>query len=184
MSALTIGGHLPGVFQPFTLEPVRVLDPRFQGRSMTMRLMTQQVLVPDETTIPKVPGTMPYTIQKIVCSPMFSSHDPNAIYEVVTFTVADPRFAPSTVQVCFTPQEALAFRQTIKSADAARKIVASSDNVMRLKCYFPGCSVTSSKMKKIKAHFLVDHSNIGFEQQKVKVYRWGGPGDRELCSYL
>lgn len=178
MSALVPGNYLPVVYPPFSMELVRVLDPRIEGRTMAMYLMTKEIRVLDEKKM-RSTREVSYKMQRIVCSPMVSYNDPNAICEIMSFTVIDPRFASSTVQVCFTMQEAMAFRQSIASTNVAREIVASGDELMRLQCYMPNCTINSSKLEKIHFHFLTDHSKVQFEPQRVKVYQFGGPQDRE-----
>ena len=178
MSALVPGNYLPAVYPPFSMELVRVLDPRIQGRTMAMYLMTKEIRVLDERKM-RSSREVAYKTMRIVCSPMVSYNDPNAIYEIMSFTVIDPRFASSTVQVCFTMQEAMAFRQSIASTDVAREVAASGDKFMRLQCYMPECTVNSSKLEKIHHHFLTDHPKVQFEPQRVKVYQFGGPQDRK-----
>ena len=147
---------------------------------MPMYLSTKEVRVPDNDKRRTASGSgpVPFKVKKLVCSPMVSSNNPNAIYEIINFTVMDPRFIPSVVQVCFTMQEAIAFRSTMTPTEVAQSIVASGDKWIRLKCYVPGCIATSSKMEKIKAHFINDHPKLKFDVQKVKLYQFGGPEDR------
>ncbi len=179
MSALISGNDLPGVFPPFAWDLIRVLDPRIEGRTMAMYLMTKEVRVLDEKKMRTNAGSVSFKTKRIVCSPMVSYNDPNAIYEIMSFTVIDPRFASSTVQVCFTIQEARAFGQSIASTNIACAITASGDKFMRLRCYIPGCTATSSKLEKIHFHFLTDHSNLHFEPQRIQMYQSGGRQDRK-----
>ena len=181
MSALVPGNYLPVVYPPFSMDLVRVLDPRMEGRTMSMYLMTKEVRVLDAKTM-RSTREVSYKTQRIVCSPMVSYNDPSAVYEIMSFTVIDPRFASSTVQVCFTVQEATAFRRSIVSTSMAREVVAKGDKFMRLQCYLTDCPVNSSKLEKIHYHFLTDHPKVPFEPQKVKVYQFGGPQDRESAG--
>jgi hypothetical protein len=151
---------------------------------MAMYLLTKEVRVPDKGKRGNTSGEIPLKTRKIICSPMVSSGDPNAVCEILNFRVIDPRFVPSTVQVCFTIQEAIAFRQSMTSTNAARAIVASGEKIFRLKCYLPGCIATSSSIDKIKAHFLHDHPKMPFEAQKIKIYEFGSDEDRKSQCIL
>jgi hypothetical protein len=172
-------GSQPQLSQ-FGWEHVRVLDPRFEGRTMTLELMTKDIRIPDPDHPPTPSGVMPFKTRKLVLSPLVSTNDPNAIYEIVDFQIADPRFVISTVQVCFTLQESIQFRQALHSAATAHAIANSGEAIYRLKCYVPGCTVTTSKMEKLELHFGTDHPGIPFEVQQVKIYHFGGPNDRKF----
>lgn len=179
MAFITPGSNTPGLEPPFSWELVTVLDPRVEDRTTQLFLMVKDIRIVDTDRKQTASGLIASKVKKVIVSPLVSTNDPDAILEVLHFTVVDPRFASSVVQVCFTLQEAVAFRQTMTPTEDARAIIASGEKFMRLKCYIPACRATSSKMEKIRDHFLNDHPDIPFETQKVKLYDFGGLEDRK-----
>lgn len=167
---------------PFGWELVRVLDPRVEGRTMILELMTKEIRVPDHERPPTASGVVPFKTRKIVVSPLVSYNDPSAIYEIIDFKIVDPRFVVSTVQICFTIQEAILFHQAMQPAHVAQTTLNSRDKIIRLKCYVHGCTVTTSKMEKLQLHFLNDHPDAVFQVQQVKLYQLGGQHDRKFLN--
>ena len=157
MSALVPGNYLPVVYPPFSMELVRVLDPRIEGRTMSMYLMTKQIHVLDAKKM-RSTREISCKTQRIVCSPMVSYNDPNAIYEIMSFTVIDSRFASSTVQVCFTIQEATAFRQSIASTNVwLARLLPQATNSCDYNAICQNVQSTAPSWRRSTSTFLTDH---------------------------
>lgn len=167
----------------FEWKKIIVADPRVRNRTMDVRLLTQNVLVPDTSAPPAFNGARRLTYHNVLVNPVCfvaAAHPTNRILE---FNVLDGRYPAQVVQYLTTEEQAREFCQNLIPLEQIRAMQQSEHPGTRYKCYVPGCRITSSRKEKIHRHFTEEAHPIHiFDVQKVLSYRIDGPDDREYLG--